>query len=87
MATSPECCGTLDFVLTAGATVGEKCWIWGLLPLLHPVARAGAVADCCRGGSLSSFGGAREKRLVSSGRPRVPWPGEGLSAFPTIGVL
>lgn len=86
MATSPECGGTLGFVLTAGATVGEKCWIWVLLSLPHPVARAGAVADCCRGANLSSFGGASEKRLVSRGRPRGPGPGEELSAFPTSGV-
>lgn len=86
MAISPECGDTLGFVLAAGATMGEKCWIGGLLPLLHAVARAGAVADCCRGASLSSFGGAREKRFVSNGRPRVPGPGEELSAFPASGV-
>lgn len=72
VATSPECCGVWGLVLAAGAAAGEKCWSWELPP--PPVAMAGAVADCCRGASLSSFGGASEKRLVSSGRLRGPRP-------------
>lgn len=62
-------------VLVAGAAAGKKCWSWELLPpLLMVVAIAGTVADCCRGASLSSFGGASEKRLVSGGRFREPEP-------------
>lgn len=72
MATSPECGDVLGLVLAAGVATGEKCCSWELLPPPPPVAMAGAVADCCRGASLSSFGGASEKRLMSSGRLRGP---------------
>lgn len=51
-------------MVLAGGAVGEQGEA--------PEARAGAVADCCRGASLSSFGGASEKRRTSSGRPRGP---------------
>lgn len=86
MATSPECGGFGGLVLATGATAGEKCGSWEVLPPPPPVAMAGAVADCCRGASLSSFGGASEKRLVSSGRLRGPGPWQGPPAFPTSGV-
>lgn len=68
VANSPGCRGPWGLVLGAGAAAGEKCWSCELLP--PPVAMAGDVADCCRGAGLSSFGGASEKRLRSSGRLR-----------------
>ena len=89
VATSPGCWGFGGLVLAIGATAGKKCGSWEV-PLLPPppppVAMAGAVADCWRGASLSSFGGASEKRLVSSGRLRGPGPWQGPPAFPTSGV-
>lgn len=77
-ATSAAWGGVWALVLVAWAVVWGKCWVWELLlPLQEPpapVAMAGAVADCCSGASLSSFGGANEKRLTSGGRLRGPGP-------------
>lgn len=78
VATSAAWGGVWALVLVAWAAAGGKCWVWELLlPLQEPpapAAMAGAVADCCRGASLSSFGGASEKRLTSGGRLRGPGP-------------
>jgi len=77
VATSAACGGVWGLVLVAGAAAAGKCWVWELLLLQGPpppVAMAGAVADCCRGASLSSFGGASEKRLMSGGRLRGAGP-------------
>lgn len=76
VAASPEWGGVWGLVLAAGAAADGKCWGWELLPQAPPPpeAMAGAVADCCRGTSLSSFGGASEKRLTSGGRLRGAEP-------------
>ena len=76
VAASPEWGGVWGLVLVAGAAADGKCWGWELLPQAPPPpeAIAGAVADCCRGTSLSSCGGASEKRLTSGGRLRGVGP-------------